>query len=244
MRKSNAASVTGSRDAARIVLLCFFASGISGLVYQVVWVRELVLVFGATTFAVSTVLTAFMGGLALGSYYFGRRAERVSKPLRLYGILEIGIGGYGLLVPLIFAALPGVYHFFWQWLQLSFFALSIVRFVFATLVLIVPTALMGATLPVLASYYARDAARIGLRVGSLYALNTFGAVLGAAATGFVLIPAFGMNTTTATAASINILLGLVALGISRKAEAAPAIHAAAVDLADDPPPHKITRSKV
>jgi spermidine synthase len=218
MRKAKAASITGSRDAARIVLLCFFASGISGLVYQVVWVRELVLVFGATTFAVSTVLTAFMGGLALGSYYFGRRAERVAKPLRLYGILEIGIGAYGLLVPLIFAALPSVYHFFWQWLQLSFFALSIVRFVFATLVLIVPTALMGATLPVLASYYARDAARIGLRVGSLYALNTFGAVLGAAATGFVLIPAFGMSAATTTAAAINILLGVTALGLSRRVE--------------------------
>jgi spermidine synthase len=234
MRKSNAASITGSRDAARIVLLCFFASGISGLVYQVVWVRELVLVFGATTFAVSTVLTAFMGGLALGSYYFGRRSERVVKPLRLYGILEIGIGGYGLLVPLIFGALPTVYHFFWQWLQLSFFALSVVRFVFATLVLIVPTALMGATLPVLASYYARDAARIGLRVGSLYALNTFGAVLGAAATGFVLIPAFGMSAATTTAATINILLGVTALGLSRKVEASGANDLMVPDSAESP----------
>src|SRR6202043_1413550 len=99
--------------------------------------------------------------------------------------------------------------------------LSIVRFVFATLVLIVPTALMGATLPVLASFYSRDAARIGLRVGSLYALNTFGAVLGAGATGFLLIPTLGMNFATTTAASINILLGAVALTISRKAEAAP-----------------------
>ena len=82
----------------------------SGLVYQVIWVRELVLVFGATTFAVSTVLTAFMGGLALGSYYFGRRSETVARPLRLYGLLEMGIGAYGLAVPLIFATLPIVYH--------------------------------------------------------------------------------------------------------------------------------------
>src|SRR5919199_1834487 len=97
------------------ILLCFFASGMSGLVYQVVWVRELVLVFGATTFAVSTVLTAFMGGLALGSFYFGRRSEQVARPLRLYGLLEIGIGLYGLAVPFIFAALPIVYHPFWKW---------------------------------------------------------------------------------------------------------------------------------
>jgi spermidine synthase len=97
--------------------------------------------------------------------------------------------------------------------------LSIVRFAFAALVLIVPTALMGATLPVLSSFYARDAGRIGFRVGSLYALNTFGAVLGAAATGFVLIPALGMTAATTTAAATNILLGAVALIVSRSAEA-------------------------
>lgn len=217
MHKLKAASSKGRPDAVWAILLCFFASGVSGLVYQVIWVRELVLVFGATTFAVSTVLTAFMGGLALGSYYFGRRSETVARPLRLYGLLEIGIGVYGLMVPLIFAGLPMVYHSFWRQ-QLSFFALSIVRFFFAALVLIVPTALMGATLPVLSSFYARDIGRIGLRVGSLYALNTFGAVIGAAATGFLLIPALGMNAATATAATMNILLGVVALTVSRKVE--------------------------
>ncbi|HEY9231416.1 MAG TPA: fused MFS/spermidine synthase, partial [Blastocatellia bacterium] len=191
--------------------------------YQVVWVRELVLVFGATTFAVSTVLTAFMGGLALGSFYFGRRSESINRPLRLYGWLEIGIGVYGLAVPFIFAALPVIYHPIWRWLQLSFFTLSLVRFLFAGLVLILPTALMGATLPVLASYYARDAHRIGLRVGSLYALNTFGAVIGAAVTGFALIPLLGMHATTATAAAINITLGLVALRISRLEESDAAV---------------------
>src|SRR5215471_6839227 len=220
MRKSKAAGSDWRPDTVWAILLCFFASGVSGLVYQVVWVRELVLVFGATTFAVSTVLTAFMGGLALGSYYFGRRSETVARPLRLYGLLEIGIGVYGLAVPLIFAALPRVYQSFWS-LHLSFLALSIVRFVFATLVLIVPTALMGATLPVLSSFYARDIGRIGLRVGSLYAVNTFGAVLGAAATGFVLIPMLGLKATTSTAATMNILLGLVALFVSRKVERVP-----------------------
>jgi spermidine synthase len=221
MSKSQAVTRTDGPAIAWAVLLCFFASGTSGLIYQVVWVRELVLVFGATTFAVSTVLTAFMGGLALGSFYFGRRSESLHRPLRLYGLLEIGIGIYGLAVPFIFAALPVVYHPIWRWLQLSFFTLSLVRFIFAALVLILPTALMGATLPVLASYYARDARRIGLRVGSLYALNTFGAVIGAAVTGFALIPLLGMHATTATAAAINITLGLVALRVSRLAESDP-----------------------
>src|SRR5512143_3648183 len=126
MAKSQAALRTDRPAVAWAVLLCFFASGASGLVYQVVWVRELVLVFGATTFAVSTVLTAFMGGLALGSFYFGRRSEKISRPLRFYGLLEIGIGLYGLAVPLIFAALPSVYHPLWRLLQLSFFTLSLV----------------------------------------------------------------------------------------------------------------------
>jgi spermidine synthase len=218
MSKPQAVTRTERPAAAWAVLFCFFASGTSGLVYQVVWVRELVLVFGATTFAVSTVLTAFMGGLALGSFYFGRRSASIARPLRLYGLLEIGIGLYGLAVPFIFAALPVIYHPIWRWLQLSFFTLSLVRFCFAALVLILPTALMGATLPVLAGYYARDAHRIGLRVGSLYALNTFGAVVGAAVTGFVLIPLVGMHATTATAAAINITLGLVALRISHLEE--------------------------
>ena len=213
----------GQNSAVWAVLFCFFASGLSGLVYQVVWVRELVLVFGATTFAVSTVLTAFMGGLALGSYYFGRRVKKITRPLRVYGLLEIGIGAYGLAVPLVFALLPSVYHPIWQRLQLSFLAISVVRFAFAVLVLIVPTALMGATLPVLSTYYARDRKRIGLHVGTLYSINTFGAVLGAAATGFALIPILGMRVTTATAAGLNILLGLVALALSRSHELSDAV---------------------
>ncbi|MFY9609370.1 MAG: fused MFS/spermidine synthase [Blastocatellia bacterium] len=214
MQKPKAAINAEGRTAARVILLCFFASGASGLIYQVVWLRELVLVFGATTFAVSTVLTAFMGGLALGSFWFGRRAEKITRPLRTYGYLEIGIGLYGLAVPLIFATLTSVYHSFWQWLHLSFLALSIMRFLFASAVLILPTALMGATLPVLSSYYARDAKRIGLKVGLLYSVNTFGAVVGAAATGFLLIPMLGMRTTTGVAAALNILLGVVAIRLA------------------------------
>jgi spermidine synthase len=241
MTTTPAARINRTPDRLWAILLCFFASGISGLVYQVIWVRELVLVFGATTFAVSTVLTAFMGGLALGSYYFGRRSEKVTRPLRLYGFLEIGIGAYGLAVPLIFATLPVVYHSLLGWLQLPFFALSIVRFVFATVVLIVPTALMGATLPVLATFYSRDMARIGFKVGSLYALNTFGAVIGAAATGFVLIPTLGMNAATTTAASINIVLGVVAITISRKVEAEPSMQAPE-DLSNGPILRKQVRS--
>src|SRR5262249_16702183 len=173
------------------------------------------LVFGATTFAASTVLTAFMGGLAIGSYYSGRRSDRFARPLRLYGLLEIGIGLYGMPVPLFFAALPHVPEPIWLRLHLSFLAITVIRFTLATLVLIVPTALMGATLPVLSLFYARDHRLVGLRVGWLYSINTFGAVMGAAASGFFLIPAVGMHATTVIAAAMNVMLGLVALATDR-----------------------------
>jgi spermidine synthase len=197
------------------VLLCFLFSGISGLIYQVIWVRQLELVFGTTTFAASTVLTAFMAGLAGGSYWFGRRAGAAPDPLKLYALLEIGIGIYGLIVPYIFIALPSIYRPLYLEMHLSFLFLTVIRFVLTLAVLIVPTAMMGATLPVLAAFYAPRGRSIGLRVGRLYSINTFGAVLGACGGGFILIPALGMRLTSYTAAGINISLGLVAFTIAR-----------------------------
>lgn len=87
------------------LLLVFFLSGATGLIYEVLWTRQLALIFGVTTYAVSTVLATYMGGLALGSYLVGRQVDRVRDPLRLYAVLEAGIGLYALLVPFLFAAL-------------------------------------------------------------------------------------------------------------------------------------------
>jgi spermidine synthase len=201
-------------DFAWVILACFLLSGTSGLVYQVIWVRQLELVFGTTAFAASTVLTAFMTGLALGSYYFGRRADKTNRPLRLYGLLEIGIGLYGMAVPHIFTLLPRLYEPVGLGWHLSFVLLTVTRFGIAMIVLIIPTALMGATLPVLASYYVGGSRSVGLRVGQLYSINTFGAVMGAAVGGFVLIPMLGMRSTSYTAASINLILGVTALALS------------------------------
>jgi len=203
---------SGNRTA-WFVLACFFGSGISGLIYQVVWVRELVLVFGATSFAASTVLTSFMCGLAAGSYYLGRRSGKLKHPIRAYALLELSIGIYGLLVPFLFSALPLVYQPATRVLNLSFFALSIIRFVLASAVLILPTTLMGATLPVLASFYAARSSSIGLKVGALYSVNTFGAMVGAVFGGIALMPAAGMKASTEVAAAINIVLGLVAFSL-------------------------------
>src|SRR5919202_6828871 len=84
------------------IFACFVLSGATGLIYEVLWARMLGLVFGATTFAISTVLAAFMGGLALGSALAGRAGPKIRRPLRAYGLLEIGVAVYTLLVPALF----------------------------------------------------------------------------------------------------------------------------------------------
>src|SRR2546423_6204352 len=147
-------SVTGERSASSTITLiglCFVLSGATGLIYEVLWARMLGLVFGATTLAVSTVLAALMSGLALGSALAARFASRIKKPIATYGLMEIGIAIYALLVPLLFRVVDQLYVLIWRHFQPSFFAFSLWRFVLSGLVLLVPTMLMGATLPVLAA---------------------------------------------------------------------------------------------
>jgi spermidine synthase len=197
-----------------IILLCFFLSGASALIYEVIWLRMLVLVFGSTTLAVSTVLTAFMGGLALGSLWFGRAVDLWRRPLHTYGLLEGCIGLYGLLVPVLFPFLIPLYQLLWDLFHPSFYLFSLLRFLMAMIVFIIPTTLMGATLPVLASYYAGRKEHADRRIGLLYAFNTSGAVLGTFATGFILLPSLGVQKTTWIAATLNLLLSFIVIWIS------------------------------
>ena len=113
----------------RLVAACFFLSGATGLIYEVLWARMLGLVFGGTTLAVSTVLAAFMGGLALGSALAGRRGGQVKRPVRAYGLLEIGIALYALAVPFLFSLVDNLYAVIWQQFHPGFFVFSIWRFV-------------------------------------------------------------------------------------------------------------------
>ncbi len=198
-----------------VVLLFFFLSGMSGLVYELVWTRMLILIFGATTFAISTVLTAFMSGLALGSFLYGRRIDRGGNPLKTYAVMEIGIGAYGLLVPWLFPRLIPVYQLVSEYINPDFYVFSLIRFVLVFGLLLIPTTLMGATLPVLGKFYMREARQVGRRAGLLYAVNTGGAVLGAGLTGFWFLPALGVQGTTLLAAGINLFLGLGVLVLGR-----------------------------
>jgi spermidine synthase len=178
------------------------------------------LVFGATTLAVSTVLAAFMGGLALGSAVAGRLGSRIERPLRAYGWIEIGIAIYALLVPLLFTWVDNLYAFIWQQFHPGFFVFSLWRFVLSCALLLVPTTLMGATLPVLSAALLRSAKRNSNSVTRLYACNLAGAILGTLAAGFVFLPSLGVRLTIVVAATLNILVGAIAIFAERRVDAA------------------------
>ena len=193
-----------------IVWLIFLLSGASGLVYEVVWTRQLTLVFGSTVFAASTVLTAFMAGLALGSYYFGRMVDREKRPLRLYAVLEAGIGAFALIWPLLLSVLNAIYILAYRGLNAEFYSLSLIRFALSFLVLLLPSTLMGGTLPILSRFFVNRLEKLGLNVGALYALNTFGAVVGCVAAGFFLIQYLGVQASIYLAAAINFGVAIIA----------------------------------
>jgi spermidine synthase len=201
----------------QLVAACFFFSGATGLIYEVLWARMLGLVFGATTLAVSTVLAAFMGGLALGSALAGRSGARVKRPVRTYGVLEIGIALYALAVPFLFSLVDNLYALIWQQFHPGFFAFSLWRFLLSTVMLLAPTTLMGATLPLLAGALARSPGQTSTSVTRLYTRNLAGAIFGSLLAGFVLLPGVGVRATIYAAALINILIGLATILAERQA---------------------------
>src|SRR5499426_4185004 len=152
----------------RLLLGLFFFSGISGLLYEVAWTRMLHLLFGDTVLAVSTVLASFMAGLALGSFWIGRFIDSRRRVLAVYAGLEAGIGLSALLFPGALQALTSLYVWLHQLLSSSFWLFGLVRFLLAFGLLCVPTALMGATLPVLSRYLVQSSAALGGNVATLY----------------------------------------------------------------------------
>ena len=202
-----------------LILWFFFFSGFSGLVYEVVWARLLERVMGASVYSITTVLTVYMAGLGLGSFLAGRFIDRRSDSLRLYGILQGAIGISCVLVPALLVLLAPVYRSAYQSIDASFQTLTLVRFLISGLALIIPTTLMGATLPVLSRYLATRLDTLGETIGRLYAVNTFGAVIGSFAAGFVLMPRLGIMGAIFFAAAINIIIALLVFSHARGAGA-------------------------
>jgi spermidine synthase len=171
-------------------------------------------IFGNTTHAIATVLSAFMAGLALGSYLLGRLADTPRNALLLYGLLEAGVGVYGLAVPALFALTQAAYTRMYGLVDVSFAVFSVLLFGLCFVVILVPTALMGATLPMLSRFCVTQLTAIGRRIGDLYAVNTLGAVAGCALAGFVLIPELGLKGSVRLAAAANLAIAaLVGVGV-------------------------------
>lgn len=197
------------------VTICFFLSGAAALILQVLWTRMLGHVFGATTLAISTTLTAFMGGLALGSHIGGRITPKLKRPLLGFALLESSVGIYGLFVPFLLSLMPAVQRGIGLDLGTGVLGYAILRFAIVTLILIIPTTAMGATLPMLAEGIVTESEHMASKTGRLYAANTFGAVAGAMLAGFVLIPELGIKTTVYLAAAIDLLVAAIVLVLWR-----------------------------
>lgn len=173
------------------------------------------LTFGVTTLAISTVLSSFFGGLALGSYVAGKWIDKKSEFLKWYGLVELTIGAFALLFPFLISLLSKSYVFIAQTVELGFYQMSLVKFLLVALLLSIPTTLMGATLPILGKLLVKRKKHVAGKLGKLYAINTFGAVLGTIATGFYLIPIMGIKAILFSAGILNIAVGLFALKLNK-----------------------------
>jgi spermidine synthase len=200
----------------RIILLLFFLSGALALVYEVVWARMMTHVFGSTALAVGTVLAAYMSGMAVGAWRIGKRADHHPNCLRLYALLEIGIAIMALGSHFLIHQLGTAQRLIYEWAGSSAPLFASARFLLAFSLVMAPTILMGATLPVLARFLSHRQALVGINISTLYAINTFGAVSGVLLTGFFLIGRYGIHVPVYLAVTGNLLIGLLALVISSR----------------------------
>ena len=201
-----------------LVLLLFFCSGATALIYEVIWSKYLGLMLGSTVQAQTVVLAVFMGGLALGNKIFGKRAETFREPLAIYGYLEVVIGLYAFFFYTIYNGADSVFLQLGRPIMENSGLLLLLKLTISAALLIIPTVLMGGTLPLLASWIEKQPGLdSSARVGIFYATNSLGAVTGAALAGFVLVQSLGMVSSVEITALCNVLIGLFAIILSKRA---------------------------
>ena len=206
----------------RAVQALFVVSGAAGLIYEVVWSRLLKEIFGVTAYAVAAVLATYLAGLALGSWLLGRRADREPNPLRFYGFLELAVGATAVVGALLLRFLGPFHDAAALRLAPGSPVLLLVRLLLASLVVLPPTFLMGATLPAITRVFVGGLQTVSRDLGALYALNTAGAVAGSLLAGFVLIRGIGVHPTLWLAVATNLAVGLAALALAGRGEPQPA----------------------
>ena len=198
-----------------ILLVLFFFSGASSLIFETIFTRLLTYTFGNTAYAVSTVLAAFLGGLALGAFAVGRWVDRRSPSLWIYGVLELLAGVYCLFIPKLFGLITESYILLFHRVSPGPAVLTAIRFGLAAAVMAIPTILMGGSLPALARYVSAASPDFAVHVDRLYAWNTLGAALGTLASTFLLMPAWGVKWTIGIAGAINFAI-FVSVAFLRK----------------------------
>lgn len=198
-----------------LVALFFTITGATGLIYQISWFKYISLFLGNTTYAQMIVLATFLGGLAIGNYYFGKKSEKITNYIQLYGILELLVGIYCFLYPTLSMSLGDVFlstakNFDVDSQNLIFI---VVKFIFASTLLLLPTFAMGGTLPLISKFFIEHTNQVRKDLAILYFLNSFGAVWGIILSGFFMIKLIGLNNTIYLTAFINTLVGILAIAL-------------------------------
>lgn len=194
-----------------LLITIFGLSGMAALIYEIIWIRPLTLVFGSSVYAVSTIISSFILGLAIGSWLAGKYSDRISNHLKYFAIFQIGIGIYGLLLLPVFSSLPGVYLEFYQLTFPNHYLFQFTQILMAMGIISIPATMMGTTLPLMVKTYSKNFTTIGSDVGRLDAANSIGAVFGTLAAGFLLLPLLGIQDSIIITACINFGIGIIVL---------------------------------
>lgn len=206
---------TTQRGIVLFVSTTFILSGVCGLIYEVLWTRFLADLLGGTALSQFVVLMVFMGGLALGAILIGRQVDRGGNGLLYYGWLEVGIGFYAVLFPVLSAMATRTFYFLGANFEPGSPGLLLLKIFIAALLIALPAVAMGGTLPAVTRYLT--ASRHGLRrnISLLYGLNSLGAVLGVLAGGFFLVHWFGQSASMLFTGILNLVLGIFVLSFAR-----------------------------
>src|SRR5215467_5462718 len=199
-----------------MILFLFFCSGATALVYEVVWSKHLSLIFGSTAYAQTVVLAVFMGGLALGNRIIGARSDLLQKPLVAYGFLEVLVGLFAFCFPWLYKAADALFTAAGSPLLDHSFALLLLKCVISIGLLLLPTVMMGGTLPLLSAWLQKQSTDAGRWSARFYSINSLGAVCGAFVAGFFLIRILGLVSSLQMTALVNVLIGFAAIGLSKK----------------------------
>lgn len=195
-----------------VVATAFFLTGGCGLVYESLWTRYLSELTGGTALSQLIVLIVFMGGLALGAMLIGKLVDRKpGRGLFIYALLELGIGSYAILFPVLHRASTNLYSTLGANITGGDFRLMILKVVLSLMLIVIPSVAMGGTLPAVTRYLTKNHATIRARISLLYGINSLGAVLGILLAGFFLVYHYGMNASMQYTGAFNMLIGLTAL---------------------------------